>query len=880
MADAEFTGPFDETLDTIRDRELATMRALYPDPETRPDLRQPGAMWNFLSVPAAELALVYLEMNEILRNAFIQYADAPYLDYLAEQNGITRLAATTSNGVLRFMGDIDAVVPTGTSVSTEPIRTGDASYTFDTTEEGTLVGLEDPAVAPTAHPGMAVVSIVTEGVAATTDEVQRVTLHGVTGGDFTLTYSGQTTAAIPFNATAAQVRSALVSLSNIGGVNEVQTVTVDATSGTFTITYSGQTTSALAYNVSAADMQTALEALSNLAPGDVVVTGGPGNSGGTTPYILTFGGTLAYTNVAQVTCTDISLAGGGDSVTPATTTSGVVPDVSVTGAGPWDVTFINALAQTDVSLMTADSTALVGTSGPISGDVVYQFAYVTNLNAESSDYGYTLASPASSPVENLSSDRVEVSIPPISWSPTEDLTDISEVLVYRSYKSLADTDFSEYKYVGSILTNPKVGGVFIDDVTDSEFLLISEDTEARGGVPSVNSTGVVEVAAVSQEAGLATAAASGTIQNLDDDIPGVEAATNPEDFTGGSDEEVTEALRERTLEVMRSSAGAGNVAAYIAWAKSIDGIYSASVTPEWDGPGTVKIVLAGANSSQITDLNKIEEVRQYIAGTIAILDPTTNPITTSTATTGGAMLAGTYNYVFTYVNEGGGETKPSPAVTQVVPPGTSTNKITVDDIPLGPTTPGPEAVTARRIYRSFSGDTIPRFELVTELEDNTTTLYEDIEAQSTLPAPAEPSGVPLTAHYAPKSNSTSLYNGVAPIGAHVSIETITPLGVTVNATIVPAEGYSLAGTGTTVNLSALIHASLEAYFDSLDPGQLIRFKDVENAIHDTVGVADFAGVEILADPYVTPVTTNLAIDGDQAVDYNSLAAILTEAVSV
>ena len=42
--------------------------------------------------------------------------------------------------------------------------------------------------------------------------------------------------------------------------------------GTFTLTYNGQTTAAIAYNATAAQVQSALEALNNVAPGDVVVT--------------------------------------------------------------------------------------------------------------------------------------------------------------------------------------------------------------------------------------------------------------------------------------------------------------------------------------------------------------------------------------------------------------------------------------------------------------------------------------------------------------------------------------------------------------------------------------------------------------------------------
>jgi hypothetical protein len=109
--------------------------------------------------------------------------------------------------------------------------------------------------------------------------------------------------------------------------NEVQNVTITGspTGGTFTLTYAGQTTSGIAYNASASTVQSALEALSNIAPGDVVVTG-------TGPYTVTFTGTLAGSNVAQMTASGASLTGG---TSPAV-------NVTTSGAGG-DATFVRAV---------------------------------------------------------------------------------------------------------------------------------------------------------------------------------------------------------------------------------------------------------------------------------------------------------------------------------------------------------------------------------------------------------------------------------------------------------------------------------------------------------------------------------------------------------
>lgn len=99
------------------------------------------------------------------------------------------------------------------------------------------------------------------------------------------------------------------SASITGGVNEIQLLVSNATGGTFTLTYSGQTTAALAYNISTAALKTALDALSNIAPGDVLITGAAG------AWYIEFAGSLAATNVSQITVDNTSLTGGDSAVT-------------------------------------------------------------------------------------------------------------------------------------------------------------------------------------------------------------------------------------------------------------------------------------------------------------------------------------------------------------------------------------------------------------------------------------------------------------------------------------------------------------------------------------------------------------------------------------
>lgn len=104
--------------------------------------------------------------------------------------------------------------------------------------------------------------------------------------------------------------------------NEVQTLTITGTptGGTFTLTFQGQTTAAIAYNASAATVATALVALPNIETGEV--TGGGGALPGT-PVTLTFSGRYAGGDVPLIMANGAALTGGTDpTATVAVTTEG------------------------------------------------------------------------------------------------------------------------------------------------------------------------------------------------------------------------------------------------------------------------------------------------------------------------------------------------------------------------------------------------------------------------------------------------------------------------------------------------------------------------------------------------------------------------------
>jgi predicted acyl esterase len=111
------------------------------------------------------------------------------------------------------------------------------------------------------------------------------------------------------------------------GTNEVQTVQVTATGGTFTLTFDGQTTGPIAFDATPAAVDAALEGLSSVGTGAVDVTGSSSN------YTVTFTGSLARTDVPELTSDASGLIGTSPDIDIATTTPGVAPSTTGTFDG-------------------------------------------------------------------------------------------------------------------------------------------------------------------------------------------------------------------------------------------------------------------------------------------------------------------------------------------------------------------------------------------------------------------------------------------------------------------------------------------------------------------------------------------------------------------
>ncbi len=233
------------------------------------------------------------------------------------------------------------------------------------------------------------------------------------GGTFTLSFAGQTTAAIPFNATSAQVQTALQALTTIGPgnvacaggplpsasvtitfagtlgfqplsaisvgngsltggtnptatlahtvtgsarVNDVQTLSIGGspTGGSFTLSFGGQTTAAIPFNATSAQVQTALQALASIGAGNVACGGGPLPAGVT----ITFQATLGLQPQAPITVGANNLTGPAPAVAHTTTGSGAndLQTLSISG-NPTGGTFTLAFGGQTTAAIPFNATA-------------------------------------------------------------------------------------------------------------------------------------------------------------------------------------------------------------------------------------------------------------------------------------------------------------------------------------------------------------------------------------------------------------------------------------------------------------------------------------------------------------------------------------------
>jgi len=182
------------------------------------------------------------------------------------------------------------------------------------------------------------------------------------------------------------------------------------------------------------------------------------------------------------------------------------------------------------------------------------------------------------------------------WSSGEFLDKLGRaVALTRKSATAAETTL---KVTGTANTTIPEGFVFSTAATT-----ISDNIEfASTEEITLDSNGEGEIPVTCTETGTVGNVPANSITLMSSPVSGISSITNEAAATGGTDEETDEAFSARIVERERDGENSfvGCDADYKRWAMEVDGVGAAIVVPEWDGPGTVKVIVMDANGEPAT----------------------------------------------------------------------------------------------------------------------------------------------------------------------------------------------------------------------------------------------------------------------------------------
>lgn len=149
---------------------------------------------------------------------------------------------------------------------------------------------------------------------------------------------------------------------------------------------------------------------------------------------------------------------------------------------------------------------------------------------------------------------------------------------------------------------------------------------------TISNTGIVKIQAINT--GTVGNVLANTITQMPVTLPGITSVTNLNEVTNGYDAEVDQSLRQRYYERLQAPATSGNKQHYKIWAKEVTGVGDAIITPLWNGPGTVKVIIINSNkraadSSLINAVSDHIEENRPIGATVSVVSATEKAINIS-----------------------------------------------------------------------------------------------------------------------------------------------------------------------------------------------------------------------------------------------------------
>ena len=160
-------------------------------------------------------------------------------------------------------------------------------------------------------------------------------------------------------------------------INESQTLTIvgGPTGGSFTLTFGAATTGNLPHNASAVEIQAALQSLSTIGKDNVKVVGNPGG-----PFVISFQGDLAFTDVATIGVNAAGLTGGSS------------PNVSIVETTKGSTVVLQVIALNN-STSAGGATDFLVKLAPQSAVGTYSYIVGPNIRDKFRDRDSTIQSP-------------------------------------------------------------------------------------------------------------------------------------------------------------------------------------------------------------------------------------------------------------------------------------------------------------------------------------------------------------------------------------------------------------------------------------------------------------------------------------------------------
>lgn len=232
------------------------------------------------------------------------------------------------------------------------------------------------------------------------------------------------------------------------------------------------------------------------------------------------------------------------------------------------------------------------------------------------------------PTALIASELLEMYVPLIlqlmfpQWSTGKYLELLGNVVqIKRREATYATVDIVVTGTVGTYLP---AGTAFSTSETDAEGVI----TFISDNGYSIGEGGTVTVHAIAEVAGKSGNVPEKTVILMQDVVDGVTQVENPEKASGGTDSEDDDTLRERILAGYQTNdeSYVGNDADYKRWAESVQGMGTAIVVSEWNGPESVKIICTDANGEAASQ-DILDAIYDYIMSPNSRLDRLAPPNT-------------------------------------------------------------------------------------------------------------------------------------------------------------------------------------------------------------------------------------------------------------